>query len=163
MVRLALVRFQRHSLRGPTTSPVVRTDLVGLLHGRTVRARVEAAEPIFAGPGTTGDTLVVQLGGDPVSREVELRAEWCAAAPPDDALTATTDVAGTRVWTVLASGSGPANPHTGDHGLTFTRQASGSTASSSPSGTTSRRRAPSPRRPRVARQSPADLRRGAPR
>ncbi|MCB8957620.1 MAG: hypothetical protein H6529_14220 [Nocardioides sp.] len=126
MVRLALVRFQRHSLRGLTTSPVVRTDLVGLLHGRTVRARVEAAEPIFVGPGTTGDTLVVvQLGGDPVSREVELRVEWCAAAPPDDALTATTDVAGDAVWTVLASGSGPANPHTGDHGLTFTRQASG--------------------------------------
>ena len=152
MVRLALVRFQRHSLRGPTASPVVRTDVVGLLRSLGP-GEVEAAEPIFVGPGTTGDTLVVvQLGGDPVSREVE-PGEWCAAAPADDALTATTD-AGARPWTVPASASGPANPTPASTGLSFTRQTSGSTASSSPGvgrpPAVERRR---PRRPRVRTSS----------
>jgi hypothetical protein len=78
MVRLALVRFQRHSLPGRTTSPVVTTDLVGVLPQRSllIQHRSEGVIVLVRGSATT-----------PASA-VEMRVEVAPSLQFSDQLTA---------------------------------------------------------------------------
>ncbi|WP_395695611.1 hypothetical protein [Nocardioides sp.] len=78
MVRLALVRFQRHSLPGRTTSPVVTTDPVGVLPHRSLLIR------------TRNNDVTVQVDGRPgaPASALEMRVEVAPTAALRDQLTA---------------------------------------------------------------------------
>jgi hypothetical protein len=89
MVRLSLVRFQRHSLRDLTTSPIVTCDLVPLLGSRELRSqRVDDQQEI-----------TLSRTGIGVANPVELRLEAAPTGTPLDVLT-TLDGTGSA-WTVV--------------------------------------------------------------
>ncbi len=84
MVRLKVVRFQRHSLPGLTSSPVVGCDLVSVLPAREARLEQQSDGAFFTlfgtGPGFAE--------GTPDATPVEVRLESAPSATPSAGLTA---------------------------------------------------------------------------